>query len=65
MEDSPGISNMGFDTRSVISSVRLGPVTTSLGHSVMECGEETSIDDHRGTASGESPWVVLGRVFYN
>ena len=58
-------SNMGFNKRSVISSVRLGPVTTLLGHSVMECGEETSVDDHRGTASGESPWVVLGRVICN
>ena len=40
MEDSPGISNVGFNKRSTISSVRLGPVTTLLGYSVMECGEE-------------------------
>ena len=65
MEDSPGILNMGFDKRSAISSIRLGPVTTLLGHSVMECREETSVNDCRGTASGESPWVVLGRVICN
>ena len=56
---------MVFDRRSVISSIRLGPVTTLLGHSVTECGEETGVDDCRGTVSGESPWVVLGRVICN
>ena len=65
MEDSPGILNMGFNKRSAISSIRLGPVTTSLGHFVMECGEKTSVNDHRGMASGESPWVVLGSVIGN
>ena len=65
MENSPGILNMGFDKRSAISSVRLGPVTTSLGHSVTECGEETSVNDYRGIASRESPWVVLGTVIHN
>ena len=65
VEHSPGISNMGFDKRSVIFSVRLGPVTTSLGHSVTECGEGTGVNNHRGTASRESPWVVLGRVIHN
>ena len=64
MEDSPGISNMGFNKRSVIS-IRLGSVTTLLGHSVMEFGEETGVDNCRGIASRESPWVVLGRVICN
>ena len=54
-EDSPGISNIGFNKSSSISSVMLGPVTTSLGHSVMECGEETGVNDYRGMAPGESP----------
>ena len=62
MEDSPGILNMGFDKSSSISSIMLGPVTTSLGHYVTKCREETSVDDHRGMASEESPQVVLGRV---
>ena len=47
MEDSPCISNIGFDKRSSISSIMLGPVTTLLGHSVMECREETGVNDHR------------------
>ena len=55
VENSPGILNIGFNKRSAISSIRLGPVTTSLGHSVMECGEETSVNGHKGMAPGESP----------
>ena len=55
MEDPPAISNIGFDKRSSISSIMLGPVTISLGHSVTQCGEETSINDCRETAFGESP----------
>ena len=62
VEDSPGISNIGFNRSSSISSVMLRPVIFSLGYSVTECWEETSVDDHRGMAPGESPWVVLGRV---
>ena len=59
---SPGILNIGFNKRSSISSIRLGQVTTSLGHSVMGCREETSVDNCRGMAFRESPWVALGRV---
>ena len=55
MEDSPGILNTGFDKSSFISFIMLGPVTTLLGCSVMECGEETGVNDHRGMAPGESP----------
>ena len=55
MEDSPGILNIGFDKSSSISSIMLGPVTTLLGHSVMECGEETSVNDHKGMSPRESP----------
>ena len=55
MEDSPGISNIWFDKSSSIPYIMLGPVTTSLGHSVKECGEETGVNDHIGMAPGESP----------
>ena len=55
MEDSPGILNIGFNRSSSISSIMLGPVTISLGHSVMECGEETSVNDHIEMAPRESP----------
>ena len=55
MEYSPGISNIGFDKSSSISSVMLGPVTTLLGHSVTECGEETSVNNHREMAPRVSP----------
>ena len=55
MEGSPDIVNIGFDRRSSISSIMLGLVAISLGHSVTECGEETSIDDDRGMAFGKSP----------
>ena len=55
VEDSTGISNIGFDKSSSISPVMLGPMSTLMGHSVMECGEETSVNDHRGMAPGESP----------
>ena len=54
MEDSPCILNIGFNKRSSISSVMLGPVTTSLAHSVREFREETGVNDHRGMASRES-----------
>ena len=55
MEGSPGIANIGFDRRSSISSIMLGPVAISLGHSVTECGEGAGIDDCRGMPFGKSP----------
>ena len=55
VEGSPGISNIGFNKRSSFSSIMLGLVTISLGHSITEFGEETGIDDHRGMDFGESP----------
>ena len=50
MEGSPGIANIGSNRRFSISSVMLGLVAISLGHSVMECEEETSINDCRRKA---------------
>ena len=55
VEDSPDILNIGFDKSSSISSVMLEPVTTLLGHSVMEYREETSVNNHRWMAPRESP----------
>ena len=54
MEGSPGVVNRGFDRRSSISSIMLGPVAISLGHSITECREETSINDCRGMAFRKS-----------
>ena len=42
IEGSPGVLNIGFDKRSSVSSIMLGLVAISQGHSVTECREETS-----------------------
>ena len=46
VEGCPGISSIVLEKSSSISSTMLGPVAISLGHSVMECGEEIGINDH-------------------
>ena len=45
-EDCSGISSIVLEKSSSISSAMLGPVPISLGHSVMECGEEICINNH-------------------
>ena len=50
---------------SSISSAMLGLVAKSLGHSVIECGEEIGINNCWGMTFGMSPWVGLRRVTCN
>ena len=54
MEGLPGMSNVEFDRRPSNSSIMLGPMVISLGHSITECGEETGINDHKGTTFRDS-----------